>query len=174
MTSRIPWSLVVGIGIAALLFCMPVGMASGAPGPVTVQQQIDAHLRAYPGGEQINANEISYNDGAFVITFTRPVGAFAAPDCPSGYYCYYDGINYTYPRGRLASCAWQDLAWTGWNDRTESVHFNKASGAVSFLNHGSVPSHDSDRVLFTVNTSVRLRSDVAPYRNMADHVRPTC
>jgi hypothetical protein len=160
--------------VAALVIVFSVAVTAAPAAGVAVQKQIDSHLRKYPGGKQINATEISYGDDALVMTFVRPAGVFAAADCPSGSFCYYDGINFNYPRVRTSTCAWQDLAWSGWHDRVESVHFNKSSGAVAFLNHGAVPSHSSDRVLFTVSTSVRVRADVNPYRNMADHIQPTC
>ncbi|WP_345535044.1 peptidase inhibitor family I36 protein [Phytohabitans rumicis] len=158
---------------AALVIVFSVAVPAAPAADGAVQKQIDSHLLKYPGGKQINATEISYGDGMLVMTFVRSAGIFAAADCPSGSFCYYDGINFNYPRVRTSTCAWQDLAWSGWHDRTESVHFNKA-GSVAFLNHGAVPSHTSDRVLFSLSASVRTKADVIPYRNMADHIQPTC
>jgi hypothetical protein len=145
-----------------------------ATAPSAVQRQIDQHLTAYPGGQQISETEISYAGGKFVLTFERPIGILAAADCPAGWFCFYDGINYGYPRGQLSSCGWQDLYNWGWHDRTEAVHYNLSSGSVSFLNHGSVPSHSSDTYLFSVSASYRTDNDVSPYRNRADHVNRYC
>lgn len=73
-----------------------------------LQAQIDAHLKQAPGGVQINENEIAYDGGKFIMTFAKPgqqVGTDhttqAASDCTSLWYCFYDGVNFTYPRGRF-------------------------------------------------------------------------
>jgi len=147
--------------------------ATAAPAAVGVQAQIDAHLAAAPGGIQISPNEISYAGGRFVITFA-PANTSVGADCPAGWYCFYDHVNYGYPRGRLSSCGWQDLAWWGWSDRTESAHYNLATGSVTFINHGRYADHSDDTTLFRIGASDRYRSDVAPYRNMADHVYRYC
>jgi len=144
------------------------------PQPPTVQQQIDQQLIRAPGGVQINANEVSYAGGRFVITFVATANTSVGADCPSGWFCFYDRVNYGYPRGKLSSCGWQDLAWWAWNDRTDSVHYNLSSGSVAFINHGSYADHSGDVVLFSVGASNRYLSDVAPYRNMADHVYRYC
>lgn len=160
--------------LIAIAVTVPGTAAAAVPGLDTdVQSQIDAYLAESPGGVQTNATEISYAGGAFVVTFARPRGILAGPDCPAGWFCFYDGVNYGYPRGKLSSCGWQDLGFYGWSDRTESVHHNQAFGTVWFINHLSA-NHGSDVRLFFISTSVRARADVAPYRNMADHVYRFC
>lgn len=156
------------VAAVLLLTALPVG--AGNP----VQAQIDAHLAAYPGGKQINATEVSYAGGTFVITFVRPAMSSLAADCPAGWFCFYDGLNYSYPRGKLASCGWQDLATWGWLDRTESAYYNMSSGSVDFINHGANPNHANDDVIFWVGVTKRGISDVYPYRNAADHVQRFC
>lgn len=148
--------------------------AAADPRTDPVQQQVDAYLAEHPGGEQINATEISYGGGVFIVTVVREVGTLASPDCPSGWFCFYDDLNYGYPRGKLSSCGWQDLAWWAWHDRTESVHYNLSTGSVWFINHGEGTSHSNDVSLFDANTVVRARADVSPYRNVADHVYRYC
>ncbi|WP_027346657.1 peptidase inhibitor family I36 protein [Hamadaea tsunoensis] len=169
---RLLWTILLGTAMA--LTATPALAATPSPGAQGVQAQIDQYLAKAPGGKQINANEISYDGGVFVVTFaafgTSPTGA----DCPSGWFCFYDRTNYGYPRGKLSSCGWQDLAWWGWNDMTESVHYNMSSGSVSFINHGRYADHSDDTVLFTVSTTSRYLSDVSPYRNVADHVYRSC
>lgn len=168
------------VGIAAVVLALAVAVPAPAWSmPATgmsVQDQIDRYLAAAPGGTQISPTEISYADATFVVTFVRPPTAnlAATADCPSGWFCFYDGINYTYPRGKLSSCGWQDLADWGWNDRTESVHYNLSTGSVSYINHQTQPDHSDDVFLFSVSTTNRLDADVAPYRNMADHVYRYC
>lgn len=140
----------------------------------TRMDPVDAYLAQHPGGTRINDNEISYGDGRFIVTVTRPAGTQAAADCPSGWFCFYDRINFGYPRGRLSDCGWQDLAWWGWQDETEAAHYNLATGTVWFINHGAGTSHTSDQRLFDLGVGLRTRADVAPYRNMADHVYRFC
>jgi len=142
--------------------------------PGDVQAQIDAHLRAYPGGVQTGPTEITYDNGVFVMTFVRSeVSAEGLADCPWGWFCFYDFINYGYPRGKLSDCGWQDLAQWGWSNRTESAHYNMASGSVAFINH-SGQNHAFDVSVFGVGTSEPNLADTYPYRNTADHVQRYC
>ncbi len=173
MTTRSRYAgVLAAVGLIVIALAMP---SAAAPSTTPVQAQINAHLAAYPGGTQINATEISYADGKFIITFV-PAGGVSpnAADCPSGWFCFYDQVNFGYPRGKLSDCGWQDLAWWGWQDRTESAHFNLPAGSVSFINHGATPDHSFDATVFSVSTSVPTDNDVAPYRNVADHVYRFC
>jgi hypothetical protein len=158
---------------AALLVTSITPSLAGPSRSDRIQQQVDAYRMSHPGGKQINATEISYGGGAFIVAVVRSGDSAESADCPGGWFCFYDGINFSYPRGRLSSCGWQDLAWYGWSDRTESVHYNLSSGSVWFINHVD-PSHSADTSLFYVDTGVRTRYDVSPYRNMADHVYRYC
>jgi len=166
------------LAVAATLILIIATPAAAAPTqrphPPTVQQQIDAQLAKAPGGKQISPTEVSYGNGTFVITFVAPANTSVGADCPGGWFCFYDRTGYGYPRGKLSSCGWQDLAWWAWNDRTESVHYNISTGSVAFINHTGAPDHSDDVVLFSVGANSRYRSDVAPYRNMADHVYRYC
>ncbi|MCW2881526.1 MAG: hypothetical protein JWQ95_5626 [Sphaerisporangium sp.] len=101
-----------------------------------LRQQVALQLRIAPGGVQTSRNEISYGNGTFVVTYALPgqVTAAAVADCPSGWYCFYDGKSFGYPRGKLSSCGWQDLANWGWNDRTTSVH-NNTRWQVAYYEH---------------------------------------
>jgi hypothetical protein len=158
--------------VAALL----ISLLGPAPARAdnAVQRSIDAQLAAYPGGKQINATEVAYANGAFIITFARPVGVSAtSSDCPSGWFCFYDHVSFGYPRGRLSDCGWQDLAWWGWQNRTESVAYNLSVGSTVFLGHGGT-DHSGDYRVFEVGTANRAIADVAPSRNDADHVYRIC
>lgn len=143
-----------------------------------LQAQIDAHLKRAPGGKQINENEISYGDGRFVVTFALPGQdsgtdhrKLNASDCnTTGWYCFYDGINFTYPRGRLSDCGWQDLDDFGWSDRTESVAQPPYEWYVLYLNH----LDSGDQTIFWTDDLWNEDSDVSPYRNMADHADKWC
>jgi hypothetical protein len=133
-----------------------------------------SYLAAHPGGTLINDNEISYGGGVFVVTLSPPAHALGAPDCPLNWFCFYDRTDFGYPRGKLSSCGWQDLATWGWQDRTESAHYNLSSGYVVFINHAGGTGHANDYPLFTVSAANRALADVTPYRNMADHVDRHC
>jgi hypothetical protein len=162
--------LVLAGGLTVALARNPARVAPGPNVDPVIQREVDAYLVANPGGRQINATEIAYDDGAFVVTVVPEAGILGVPDCPSGWFCFYDGINYGYPRGKLSDCGWQDLGWWGWRNRTESVHYNMASGSVTFINEtGSV-----DTSLFSVDTVHRTISDVYPNRNKADYVYRFC
>ncbi|MFC7245304.1 peptidase inhibitor family I36 protein [Catellatospora aurea] len=174
---RIARALAIAAATAALSV-PPTAALAAAPEP-TLQHQIDGYLAAHPGGTQINATEISYSQGKFVVTFgTRPNRAAAAAgpvaDCPSGWFCFWDQPDYAGLRGRLSSCGWQDLATWDWNDRTMSAYYAMGSGSAQFLNHAAGTSaHTRDTVLFTISTSKRgLR--LVPSPGMADHVNRIC
>lgn len=140
-----------------------------------LQQQIQLQLQRFPDGMQIAENEVAYDGGAFVMTFALPEQAIApraAPDCPAGWFCFYDHPNFGYPRGKLSDRGWQDLASFGWSDRIESVH-NNTSTAVEFINHfdfgDPANGHTFDFVIFTVNAHTALST--VSVLNAADHVR---
>src|SRR5262245_38028612 len=156
---------------AALAYAAAPAVSAAPP----AQELVDAQLAAAPGGVQISPTEVSYGDGAFVVTVVRTDNTSVGADCPSGWFCFYDRVNYGYPRGKLSSCGWQDLATWVWNDRTESAHYNLSTGSVSFINHGTRPDHGDDKVLFSVGATNRYLSDVgSANRNKADHVYRFC
>lgn len=166
-------SLIAAIAAGVILW--------GAQAPATarpatgVQAQITAYLAATPGGTQINATEVSYSGGRFIVTFGLPAATAAlVANCPWGWFCFYDQPDYAGMRGRLSDCGWQDLADWNWNDRTVSAYYNMGSGYVRFLDHlAGETTHTKDPVLFTISTTTRgIR--LVPYPNRADHVNRYC
>lgn len=141
-----------------------------------LQRQIDLQLELAPGGKQTAPNEVSYDGGRFVVTYALP-GAHvqAGPDCPSGWFCFYDGRLWGYPRGKLSDCGWQDLATYGWSDRTESLH-NNTHHIIDYFNHwdfgNPANGHYYDYSLF-YNPAHSWYGSV-PSPNMADHVIRRC
>ncbi|MEU4569448.1 hypothetical protein [Micromonospora sp. NPDC023956] len=162
-------TLIVGL-LGCVLALVPAPPASAGPdpagpGPVALDQEMRSYLAWHPGGTPINADEISYDGGAFVVTLRRPVGTYGA-DCPSGWFCFYDWPYYGYPRGRLSSCGKQNLANWGWQYRAASAHYNLASGSVTFQYH--------DSSLFSVSVKARVVGDAGPYRDWANYVYRRC
>ncbi|WP_326550327.1 hypothetical protein [Micromonospora sp. NBC_01813] len=163
--------------ILALLLAGAPGAAHAGPSgdPASadpIEQLIEAYLAAHPGGVRINETELAYDGGTFIVGVAPSTGVamFAAPDCPNGWYCFYDGTNYAYPRGRLSDCGWQDLGNWGWRNRIESAHYNLSYGNTTFLDETGA----TDTKLFVISTSARTIADVSPHRNRADYVYRAC
>jgi hypothetical protein len=136
-----------------------------------LQLQLQLELERVPGGTQINQNEISYDDGRFVVTFALPGQTFGVPNCPAEWFCFYDGRDFSYPRGKLRDLGWQDLARWRWQDRTQSVHNNTWQN-VDFINHydygDPANGHRYDYKLWAVPGKTALSR--VSHENMADHV----
>ncbi|WP_169734300.1 peptidase inhibitor family I36 protein [Hamadaea tsunoensis] len=162
----------VAVGILLTNAITPATPAAAAD---SLQRQIDSYLATHPGGTQINATDLSYSSGQFIVTFGRPpAGAAAATTsiCPSGWFCFFTDPDYGGLRGKLSSCGWQDLAYWGWDNQVMSAYYNLSTGSVDFLNHvGSGGSHATDTVEFTIGTSRRGAALVMP---TADHVNRHC
>ncbi|GAA0743862.1 peptidase inhibitor family I36 protein [Dactylosporangium roseum] len=170
-------NVMAAVVTAVLLVSLSPLPASADPSPVAVEQQrkVAAELAAHPGGVQIGPNQIAY-PGGLIVTVTRPGTAAAAPqpDCPSGWFCFYEQRQFGYPRGQLSDLGWQDLATWRWQDRTESVHNNLPCGAVVYLNHpAGTSSHGGDMRLFEASARQSI-ADLGANRNIADHVYRYC
>ncbi|MEV5721155.1 peptidase inhibitor family I36 protein [Amycolatopsis mediterranei] len=100
-----------------------------------LQVSVDREMGAHPGGVQTAPDEISYDGGRFVITVARP-GQQAALSCPAGWYCFWDGLNFTGNRGKLSSCGTQALAQWNWQNRIKSV-YNRTGDYVYFWDYAT-------------------------------------
>ncbi|MBO2455035.1 peptidase inhibitor family I36 protein [Actinomadura barringtoniae] len=182
--------VVAAIGIGIVATSSGAGAHGGARGGArgaarqgwnpTVQAQIDRQLLQLPGGDQINAHEVSYGEGKFVIGAGEPgYRDAAAADCPTGWICFYSHKDFGWPRARLAACGWSDLGWWDWNDRIESVRNNTGS-AVRFINHDDhfnpANRHRFDRTLFSVgpHQALAVVPGTATPPDQADHVSRGC
>jgi hypothetical protein len=168
MTHYLTRRLGVIVGAAcAFLIVMSLAPASAAvTSRVAARDRVAAYLATHPGGQPISDNEISYGGGALVVTLTPPSGVLGVPDCPRGWYCFYDRVSFGYPRGKLSSCGQQYLGTWGWQFRTESAHYNLSSGYVVFYYYSTA--------LFDVGVGNRTRADAYPYRNQANYVLRVC
>ena len=145
-----------------------------------LQAQIEEQLRRAPGGLQIADNEISYDNGRFIMTFARPGerthddASTLLADCGGWRFCFFDGPNFGLPRGRLNDCGWQDLWTFNWGDRVESSIQSLPSPVfVLYIGHGAVPNHSDDDVYWFTDGSTRQVATV-PNPNAADHVNQNC
>jgi hypothetical protein len=170
MLLRIPYRRILAL-LGAVTVTLAIVAALPKPAEAAqIQAKVDAYLAAYPGGRQINATEIEYGNGAFIVDVVpAPNAVEGFPDCPSGWFCFYDYVNFGYPRGKLSDCGWQDLGWWGWQNRTDSVNYAMSTGSVTFVGDGNPPVS-----LFSVSTSKRSIANVDPYRNQADFVYRYC
>ncbi|GII59816.1 hypothetical protein Pth03_82050 [Planotetraspora thailandica] len=115
--------------------------STGVPSLLSRQARSDAELRDQialqmkiaPGGKQTSINEVSYNNGKFVVTYALPgQRALGVADCPAGWFCFYQDINFGYPRGKLSDCGWQDLRTYGWGNRISSADNSIDFSAIDY------------------------------------------
>ncbi len=152
---------------AALLVLLATASGVQARAHTATTPAVADYLAKHPGGTVINNNEISYDNGRFVVTLVKPPAPVnAIVDCPSGWFCFYDRTAYGYPRGRLSDCGWQSLIIYGWQDRVESVYYNLTRGSVEFRDYGTP--------IFSVSAAAKADSDVTPFRNRATEVYRRC
>jgi hypothetical protein len=165
-----PLRRLISIVFAVTSMVVATAAVSVAHPAADLQYKVDAYLAAHPGGKQISATEIAYGGGALVIAVAPESGVEGSPDCPSGWFCFYEWTWFGYPRGKLSDCGWQDLAWWQWQDRLESVHHNQSSGTVYFIDE----TGSTDTVAFTASPSRRTIVDASPFRNKVNYVYRLC
>jgi hypothetical protein len=166
---------VVLTALVVIVLVPTPAFAAPSPSAPTVQSKVDAEMAAHPGGKQTGPNQITYAGGLIVtVVPPSPNTTQPKPDCPAGWFCFYDFVSFGYPRGQLSSCGWQDLATWKWQDRTESVHNNLPGGSVVYINHAAGTSaHGSDVRLFEVGARQSI-ADLGGNKNIADHVYRYC
>ncbi|WFE33948.1 hypothetical protein [Micromonospora sp. WMMD975] len=154
--------------LAAVLGGVVIAPLGGfpTPGVAAANREMTDYLAAHPGGVPVGANEISYGDGALLVTLRAPAGTYATADCPLGWYCFYDRPDFGYPRGKLSDCGRQNLATWQWQFRVASAHYNIPSGSVTF--------YYNQTALFTVSARSRVLADAGPDRDWANYVNRPC
>lgn len=161
-------TLTLSLAMLAFMLVAPGGTAAvEAP----TLDPASAYLQTHPNGTKLNFNEVQY--GPLIVTVTQTVAASGA-DCPAGWFCFYDGRNYTFPRGKLSSCGWQDLTQYQWGNRIESAYYDLNNGSVTFYDRKSASNPNDDVSLFSLNTVTRGDVDTNPNRNKADYVYRIC
>ena len=100
-------------------------------GTLSVQQRIDEAMQARPGGIQFSATEISWDDGAVVLTVDGGVGPHAIGSCATGAFCAWDGANLTGSKLSFTSCGTHSTAGLS---VVRSIANARSSGSVKAKN----------------------------------------
>lgn len=136
-----------------------------------LREQIALQLKIAPGGKQTSPNEVSYDNGKFVVTYALPEQvALGVADCPSGWFCFYQDINFGYPRGKLSDCGTQDLAPYGWRDRISSAD-NSTTNSVEYWEY---LNYETTLYLFTNYNPGAISYVGDDYNDRADIVHRNC
>ncbi|MFI6452539.1 peptidase inhibitor family I36 protein [Streptosporangium amethystogenes] len=145
---------------------MPSLLNRQARSDAELREQIALQMKIAPGGKQASPNEVSYDNGKFVVTYALPgQRALGVADCPSGWFCFYENINFGYPRGRLSDCGGQDLGQYGWNDRISSAD-NSTTNPIDY--------YDGPLFLFTNYNPGAISYVGSAYNDRADVVFRDC
>ncbi|MGK5551972.1 peptidase inhibitor family I36 protein [Actinomadura kijaniata] len=115
--------------------------AAATPGPA-VQDQVDAQLRAYPGGIQTGPREVSYRGGKVTLTFPDPARTAAADTCATGAYCFYEHKDFGGRKLTFRDCGgWQYLTDYGFGNKTSSWS-NRSKNTVKVYDEGVSPRQE--------------------------------
>jgi hypothetical protein len=139
----------------------------------TPRPEIAQLLREHPGGVQINEDQIAWNDGNVVLSIPSSpppqsqdesssvdadISINAASDCPAGWFCLWQDINFTNRRLQFRDANCQNLTNFGFNDLASSW-FNRNGGAYRvYRNIGCAG------LLFTAPSGAQS-SNVGPVNN---------
>ncbi|QFU90108.1 peptidase inhibitor family I36 protein [Amycolatopsis sp. YIM 10] len=132
---------ITGALVAAGAFIvMAAGGAQASAADTSLQSEITRALERTPGGVQISANQVAWQNGKVVLTiplpgekFARgaaePVSALGTRNCEYTWVCLYDGKDYEGRRLQFSDCnEFNDLSSWDFNDKMTSWHNNQTSG----------------------------------------------
>lgn len=112
--------------------------ASAASSGETMQERVDRVLLDHPGGVQIAPNEVSWENGAVVLTLapTDGIAPLAVGSCASGSYCAYNGSGLSGSKLTFSTCGTYSTTALG---TVRSIANARTSGYVDAKNSsGSV------------------------------------
>jgi hypothetical protein len=89
------------LGVALALATTSLALADSPP---TVQEQIDAALRAEPGGIQTGPNTARFDNGTAILTIPD-LAARSVGSCTTGSFCAYSGTSLTGAKLTFTSCS---------------------------------------------------------------------
>ncbi len=130
----IRFSLIAAASAAALTF--GGGLAANADvGEETMQERVDRVLLEYPGGTQIASNEISWENGAVVLTLASADGIAprAVGSCATDAYCAYNGSGLSGSKLTFWTCGIYSTTALG---SVRSVANARTGGYVDAKNSG--------------------------------------
>lgn len=141
-TSRVrfrPFLATATLILAALIAAVnsPSGAyASTSDDSASVQERIDEAMKVRPGGTQISATEVSWEDGAVILTVDDGASSRAIGSCATGAFCAWDGANLTGSKLSFTSCTTHS---TSGLSVVRSIANARSSGSVRAKNSsGSV------------------------------------
>ncbi|WP_171075431.1 peptidase inhibitor family I36 protein [Nonomuraea basaltis] len=102
------------VAATATLVCLATTSAQADPSPSTEMkqaQEIAEQLRRAPGGVVINDRQISYDNGAVIVTIeAEDASTQAAGDCPNGWFCLWSKTDFKGTRYQFHDAGiWQNL-----------------------------------------------------------------
>lgn len=91
-------------------------------------------LAGFPGGIQTSTNEVSWDNGAVVLTVVDPdaPATMAIGSCPTGSHCVYDNSNLAGSKLTFTTCTTQSVAPLG--APVKSIANAHTSGVVRAYN----------------------------------------
>jgi hypothetical protein len=94
------------VALALTLTLTPtLAYAEAVPREQDISDTVLRLLEEFPGGTQVGPDQISWNDGAVILTLEGAVGKRALNSCASGRYCAWDSTNYTGNQVSFSSCS---------------------------------------------------------------------
>ncbi|MFT4051190.1 MAG: peptidase inhibitor family I36 protein [Microbacterium sp.] len=122
----------VAVGAVAAIALAPTAANAAED---RVQARIDAVIAEY-GGEQTAANEVTWDDGAIILTVEAAASVSALTGvgtCPSGSYCAYSRTNYLGSRLAFTTCTTGNSV-SALGSAVRSIANSRSSGTVSAYN----------------------------------------
>ncbi|GGV45844.1 hypothetical protein GCM10010182_82460 [Actinomadura cremea] len=99
---------------------------ASTPG-TSVQKQVDDQIRRH-GGKQTSPGEVSYNAGAVKLVIPGASARAGTPNCPGGWYCFYESEFYEGRRLQFQDCGTnQSLTDYGFGNSASSWHNNSTN-----------------------------------------------
>lgn len=157
MTKKTALAIALLTGAVMVIATATPAAATSSTTSASMQQQVDAALAAEPGGMQTAWNEVSWNDGAVVLTLASDVITVTAAvgPCPSGKFCAYSSTGYTGSKLTFSTCT-SGLSVAGLNAPVRSIANSRTSGTVTAYNGSSpvltVPPGQGKNTLATITS----------------------
>lgn len=142
------------------------GSAAGtrtiADGARALQAEVDAIVARSPGARQISENEVSWDDGAVVLTIPSPskpeVKAMGSVHgCPSGYFCFYEHEKFGGRKLQFRDCSrggvTQYLTTYGFENMTTSWVVNRSVNFINVNDWDASPGYPKGRNLWDAGSN---------------------